>query len=78
MDVCETWMPDVVAPEAHQNDHSYLSELSGPTFDSICTNFMVDITCRTQKTNCQNWAVGACVGMGTCPGQYGIYIVPNV
>ena len=26
-------MPDVMAPEAHQNDRSYLSELSGPTFD---------------------------------------------
>ena len=34
-------MPDVVAPEAHQNDHSYVSEFSVPTFDSICTNFMV-------------------------------------
>ena len=39
--MCEPLMPDVVAPEAHQNDRSYLSELSGPTFDSIRTNFMV-------------------------------------
>ena len=37
----EPLMPDVAAPEAHQNDRSYLSELSEPTFDSICTNFMV-------------------------------------
>ena len=24
MVVCETLLPDVVAPEVHQNDHSYL------------------------------------------------------
>ena len=28
MDVCETLMPDVVVPEAHQNDCSYVRELS--------------------------------------------------
>ena len=43
-------MPDVVAPEAHQNDRSYLSELSGPTFESICTNFMVGGYQKTNKT----------------------------
>ena len=50
------------------------------TFDSICTNFMVGGYTEDliNQQNCQNWAVGACVGMGACPGQYGIYIVPNV
>ena len=73
-------MPDVVAPEAHQNDCSYLSEFSEPTFDSICTNFMVGSYTEDlkNKQNCQNWPTGACVGMGACPGQYGIYMVPNV
>ena len=28
--VCETLMPDVVVPEAHQNDRSCVCELSGP------------------------------------------------
>ena len=76
MDVYEPLMPDVVAPEAHQNDRSYLSELSGPTFGSISTNFMVGGYTEDPKNqqNCQNWAVGACVGMATSPGQYGIYI----
>ena len=31
-------MPDVMASEAHQNDHSYVCELSGPTFDSLNKN----------------------------------------
>ena len=33
MGVCKTLMPDVVAPEAHQNDcrRSYVRELSRPT-----------------------------------------------
>ena len=33
--VCETLMSDVVMPEAHQKDRSYVSELSGPTFDPL-------------------------------------------
>ena len=36
--VCETLMPDVMAPEAHQNDCSYICELSEPTFNSLCKN----------------------------------------
>ena len=31
MGVCESLMLDVVAPEAHQNDCSYVRELSGPS-----------------------------------------------
>ena len=38
MGVFKTLMPDVVVPEAHQNDHSYVCELSGPTFDLLCNN----------------------------------------
>ena len=72
--MCEPLMPDVVASEAHQNDHSYVSEFSRPTFNSICTNFMMGGYTEDLKKNCQNWAVGACVGMGARPGQYGIYI----
>ena len=73
-------MPDVVVPEAHQNDCSYVSEFSGSTFDSICTNFMAGgyTDDLKNKQNCQNWAVGVCMGMGACPGQYSIYIVPSV
>ena len=70
-------MPDVMAPEAHQNDCSYVSEFSGPTFNSICTNFMVGGYTEDLK-NRQDWPMGACVGMGACPGHYGVYIVPNV
>ena len=28
--VCKTLMPDAVASEAHQNDRSYVREVSGP------------------------------------------------
>ena len=48
MGVCETFLPDVVAPEAHQNDRSYVHELSGPTFDSLHKNWIV--TRRTKKS----------------------------
>ena len=73
-DVYKTLMLDVVAPEAHQNDSSYVSELSGPTFNPLHKNFagwafyMEDLK---KLQNCQNWGVGACAGMGTYPGQYG-------
>ena len=36
--VCGTLLPDVVAPDTHQNDCSYVRELSGPTFDYLCKN----------------------------------------
>ena len=35
MGMYETLMPDVVAPEAHQNDGSYVHELSGLTYDLL-------------------------------------------
>ena len=34
MGMCETLLPDIVAPEVDQNDRSFVRELSGPTFDS--------------------------------------------
>ena len=36
--MCETLLPDVVASEAHQNDCSYVCELSRPTLDSLRKN----------------------------------------
>ena len=36
--MCETLMPVVMAPEAHQNNHSYVCELSGPTLESLLNN----------------------------------------
>ena len=36
--VCKILMPDVSAAEAHQNDSSYVSELSGPTFNPLRKN----------------------------------------
>ena len=36
--MCETLMPDVMAPEAHQNGRSYVHELSVLTFDSLRKN----------------------------------------
>ena len=35
MDMCETLILDAMAPEAHQNNHSSVRELSGLTFDSL-------------------------------------------
>ena len=36
--VCGTLLPGVVAPDTHQNDCSYVRELSGPTFDYLYKN----------------------------------------
>ena len=50
MDVCETLLLDVVAPEAYQNGCSYIHELSGPKFDSLCINLAwLAVTQRTSK-----------------------------
>ena len=34
----ETLMSDVMVPEAHHNDHSYVHEVCGLTFNSQCKN----------------------------------------
>ena len=73
-------MPDVVAPEAHQNNRSYVSEFSKP--HSPIKNMQIFLWGNgytedlKNQQNCQNWAVGACVGMGASPGQCGIWVIP--
>ena len=64
--VCEM---DVGALEAHQNDCSYVCQLSGlmfriPTHKFSMVSGYADDLKNTQ--NCQN-----CMGMGACRGQYG-------
>ena len=59
--VCETLMPDVVVPEAHQNDRNYVVSTADLLSSHYTQEFTVVLT----------WAVEVCVGMGACPGQYG-------
>ena len=35
-DVCETLMPDAVAAEEHQDNHTYVHEFSRPSFSALC------------------------------------------
>ena len=68
--VCEPLMPDVMASKAQ----SQLCELSGSTFGFNTQEFSMvgGYTENLEKPlNCQNWRVGACLGMGACSGQYG-------
>ena len=69
-------MPDVVVPEAHQNDRSYVRELSGPTLDLLRKNLAWwVVTWRTSKNHktvkiggwalAQGWAL-AWDKYGTC------------
>ena len=69
--VCETLLPDIMAPEVYQNDHSYVREFSRPTFSSLCKNFAwCGYTEDLKKPqNCLNLRVGACAGMGTSMGM---------
>ena len=65
---------DAMVPEAHHNDHSYVHELCGLTFDSQCKNLAQWTPTRTiskKHKNYKNWRVGTCLGLGTCPGQHG-------
>ena len=66
--MCETLLPDVVASEAHQNDCSYVCELSRPTLDSLRKNLHGGRLHTEDLKKLQNWGVGACVGMGALPG----------
>ena len=60
MDVCETLLLDVVAPEAYQNGCSYIHELSGPKFDSLCINLAwLAVTQRTSKKKKQEHVRGS-------------------
>ena len=64
MDLCELLMPDIVAPKAHQNNRSYVNSVDLP-LDSLCKVFAWWAVALSKS-----W-VGACTGMGACPGQYG-------
>ena len=60
--MCEPLMPDVVAPEAHQNDRSYvLRELSGPTFHPLRKNLarwaVTQSTSELSKVGGVEWAL---------------------
>ena len=70
MGMCETLMLDVMVPEAHQNDCSYVRELSGLTAQefSMVSSYMEEL--KNHKLS--NGGLGACSGMGTCLGQYSI------
>ena len=49
--MCKTALLDIMAPEAHQNDRSYIREFSGPTFDSLHKNLAWwVVTRRNHKT----------------------------
>ena len=73
--VCETLMLDVMAPEAHQNNCSYVHQLSRPTLDSIQHGgWLHEGPQKKNPLNCQNWGVGTCMRVDACPGQYGMYI----
>ena len=47
--MCETLMPVVMVPEAHQNNRSYVCELSRPTFESLLNNLAWWVV--TQRTS---------------------------
>ena len=64
-DACvRTFDAGCCAPEAHQNDQSYVRELSGPIYFRFITKefsmeggYTEDLI---NPQNCQNWGVGAC------------------
>ena len=61
----ETLKQDVVAPEAHRNDDSYVRKLGGPTLDLLHKNLVWQaVTRRTSKKNTEpsKLGVGACTG----------------
>ena len=66
MGVCE----DVVVPKEHQNNRSYVSSVDLRTFGFTMQNFSMvgGYTENLEKPqSCQNWGVGACMGVGACP-----------
>ena len=75
--VWEPLMPDVVSPKVHQNNSSYVSSAELPS-DSLRENFSMvgGYTENPEKSqNCQNWGVGACMGMDACLEQYSIQLL---
>ena len=69
--MCEPVMPDVVSPEVHQNNWSYVTPVDLPS-DSLCENLAWwPVTRRALKTTkLSKLGVGAGIGMDTCTGQY--------
>ena len=68
--MCETLMRNnVAAPEALTAAMCVNSEdLLAIQFSTV-GGYMKDLK---NSLSCQNWGVGACVRMGTCPRQYGM------
>ena len=54
-------MLDVAAPEAHQNDSSYVSELSGPTFNPLHKNLAGWAVTRRTSRNHKTVKIGGWV-----------------
>ena len=50
----ETLMSDVMVPEAHHNDHSYVRELCGLNFKSQCKNLAQWTLTQTISKNHKN------------------------
>ena len=62
---------DVVMHEVHQNDRSYVCELSGLTFGALHKNFARWVVTRRPS---KYYKIG---GWDTCLGQYGKGFVGN-
>ena len=60
MGVCEPLMPDVVAPKAHQNNHSYVSSADLPS-DSLCKNLAWWVVTRRTSKNHKTVQIGGWV-----------------
>ena len=56
--VCKTLMPDVVAPEAHENYHSYVRELRGSALDSLCKNLAWWVVTHRNSINHKTVKIG--------------------
>ena len=67
----ETLMSDVMVLEAHHNDHSYVHELCGLTYDSQCKNLAQWTLTRTISKNQKNYKKlegGHLLRVGRLPG----------
>ena len=70
--VCETLMPDVVAHQAHLNNHSYVRELSGPAFDSLHNNLALWVV--TRRTSKKPTLKLSKLGGGCLPGTIHMFV----
>ena len=51
-------MPDVVAPEAHENYRSYVRELRGSALDSLCKNLAWWVVTHRNSINHKTVKIG--------------------